>query len=117
MVHSLNADTDFFGIVAGVLQGDTFTLYLFILSQDNIIRTSTDQIKENGFTLKKSKNQTTSHRNYDWDYADDLALIATTPAQAKPQLHSLEQVCGGIGFYANEKKKQLKSCWADFFLD
>ena len=31
------------------------------------------------------------------DYADDITLMANTPAQAESLLHSLEQVAGGIG--------------------
>ena len=51
---------------------------MFILSLDYVLLTSTDLIKENGFTLKKRK---TSRRNppetmTDTDYADDLALLA-----------------------------------------
>ena len=34
----------------------------------------------------------------DTDYADDLALLAYTPAQAESQLHSLEQTEGGMSF-------------------
>ena len=30
-VHSPDGDTDYFDIVAGVLQGDTLALYLFII--------------------------------------------------------------------------------------
>ena len=44
IVHSHNGDTSFFNIVAGVLQGDTLTPYMFIICRD--------LIKENGFTLK-----------------------------------------------------------------
>ena len=47
IVHSFVEDTDFFDIVAGVLQGDTSTLYLHILCQDYVFRTSLDLIKEN----------------------------------------------------------------------
>ena len=48
-VHSTDGDTDYFDIVAGVIQGDTFAPYLFIICLDNILRTSIDKIKENGF--------------------------------------------------------------------
>ena len=54
-VRSLDGDTDFFDIVAGVLQGDTLAPYLFIICLDNVLRTSIDLIKENGFTLKKQE--------------------------------------------------------------
>ena len=55
MVHSPDGDTGFFNIVAGVLQVDTLVPYLFIVCLYNILWTSVDLIKENGFTLKKAK--------------------------------------------------------------
>ena len=54
MVHSLKEDIDFFNFATEVLQGDTFTLYLFILLLDNARQISIDIIKEYGFTLKKA---------------------------------------------------------------
>ena len=39
-VCSLDGDTDCFDIVAGVLQGDTLTPYLFIICLDYVLRTS-----------------------------------------------------------------------------
>ena len=33
------------------------------------------------------------------DYADDLVLLANTPAQAKSTLHSLKQAARSIGLY------------------
>ena len=47
-VRSLNGDTDYFDIVPGVLQGDTLAPYFFIIFQDYVLRTSNDEIKENG---------------------------------------------------------------------
>ena len=44
-----DGDTDYFDIVAGVWQGDTLALYLFIICLDYVLRTSVDKIKENGF--------------------------------------------------------------------
>ena len=52
MVHLPDRDTDFFDIIAGVLQGDTLTPYLFIHSLNYVLQTSIDPIK-NGFILKK----------------------------------------------------------------
>ena len=40
----------------------------------------------------------------DADYANDLALPTNTPAQAKSQLHYLEQAVGDIGLYVNTNK-------------
>ena len=36
-VRSQDGDTDFFDIVAGVLQGDTLAPYLFIICQDYVL--------------------------------------------------------------------------------
>ena len=63
-VRSPDRDTDFFKIVARDLRGVTLALYLFINCVDYIRRTSTDLIKENGLTLKKSKMQKILCRNY-----------------------------------------------------
>ena len=43
----------------------------------------------------------------DADYVDDLALLASIPAEAKSQLHSLKQVAGGIGLYVNSDKSEF----------
>ena len=40
-------DTDYFDIVAGMVQGDTLAPYLFIIYLDNVLRTSIDKIKQN----------------------------------------------------------------------
>ena len=39
-VGSPDGDTEYFDSVAGVLQGDTLTQYLFIICQDYVLRTS-----------------------------------------------------------------------------
>ena len=56
-VRSPDGDTDFFDIVAGVLQEDTLAPYLFIICQDYMPRTSIDLMKENGVTLAKARNR------------------------------------------------------------
>ena len=42
----------------------------------------------------------------DTDYADDIVLLANTPAQAKSLLHSLERAAGGIDLYVNADKTE-----------
>ena len=64
MIYSLDGETDFFDIVTVVLQGDTLALYMFIICLDHELRTSVNLMKENGFTLKKSKKQTIFRKNY-----------------------------------------------------
>ena len=39
-VRSSDGDTDYFDIVAGVLQGDTLAPYLFIICLDYMLKTS-----------------------------------------------------------------------------
>ena len=56
MVHSPDGNTDFFDIVTGVLQGDTWAFYLFKICIDYVLWTSVDLIKEFGFTLKKIRS-------------------------------------------------------------
>ena len=52
-VRSPDGDTDYFNIIAGVLQGDTLAPYLFIICLDKVLRTSI----ENGFKLTKEKSR------------------------------------------------------------
>ena len=54
IVHSPDGDTDFFDIVARLLQENTLAPYLFIICLDYILWTLIDWMKENGFTLKKN---------------------------------------------------------------
>ena len=44
-VRSPDGVTDYLGIVAEVLQGDTLAPYLFIICLDYVLRTSIDKIK------------------------------------------------------------------------
>ena len=91
-VRSPDGDTEYFDIVAGVLQGDTLVPYLFIICLDYVLRTSIDKIRENGFELTKKRSKRYPAKTIsDADYADDLALLANTPNQAETLLHSLEQ--------------------------
>ena len=46
-------NADFYSIVAGVLQGDTFTPYFLIFWKDHVLQTSIDLISDNDFMLKK----------------------------------------------------------------
>ena len=56
-VRSLDGDTEYFDIVAGVLQGDTLAPYLFIISLDYVLRILIDKIRENDFELTKKRSR------------------------------------------------------------
>ena len=102
-VRSPDGDTEYFDIVAGVLQRDTLAPYLFIICLDYVLRTSIDKIRENGFELTKKRSRRYPAKTItDADYADDIAL----PNQAETLLHSLERAAAGIGLHVNAHKTE-----------
>ena len=104
-VRSPDGDTEYFDIVAGVLQGDTLAPYLFIICLDYVLRISFDKIRENDFELTKKRSRRYPAKTItDADYADDRAILANTPDKAETLLHSLERATAGIGLYVNAQK-------------
>ena len=90
-VRSPDGDTEYFEILAGVLQGDTLNPYLFIICLDYVLRTSNDKIKENDFELRKKRNRRYPAKTItDADYTKDIAILANTPNQVETPLYSLE---------------------------
>ena len=103
--RSPDGDTDYFDIVAGVLQGDKLAPYLFIICLDYVLRTSIDKIKENGFKLTKERSRRYPAKTItDADYADDIALLENAPIGAETLLHSLERPAAGIDLHVNALK-------------
>ena len=105
-VRSPDGDTEYFDIVAGVLQGDTLAPYFFIICLDYLLRTSIDKIKKNGFELTKKRSRRYPATITDADYADDIAILANTPDQAETLLHSLERAAANIGLYVNAHRTE-----------
>ena len=103
-VRSPDGDTEYFDIVAGVLQGDTLAPYLYIICLDYVLRTSIDKIRENGFKLTKKRSRRYPAKTI--TNADDIALLANMPNQAKKLLHSLEWAAAGISLYVNAHKTE-----------
>ena len=90
-VHSLDEDTDYFNIIAGVLQGDTLAPYLFIICLDYMMRPSIDLMKENGIKLAKERSRRYPAKTItDPNYANVIVLLAKTLARAKSLLHNQE---------------------------
>ena len=89
-----------------MLQGDTLAPYLFIICLDYVLRTSIDNIRENGFELTKKISRRYPAKTIA-DYADDVALLANTPNQAETLLHSLERAAAGIGLHVNAHKTEF----------
>ena len=102
---TLLMETHYFDIVAGVLQEDTLVPYLFIICLDDVLRTFIDIMKDNGFKLAMDISRMHPAQTItDADYADDIALLANTPAQAETLLHSLEWAATGICLHVNADK-------------
>ena len=106
-VCSPDGDTEYFDIVAGVLQGDTLAPYLFIICLDYVLITSIDKIRENGFELTKKRSRRYPAKTItNADYDDDIALLANTPNQAETLLHSLAWAGAGFGLHVNALKTE-----------
>ena len=103
-------ETEYFDIVAGVLQGDTLATYLFIICLDYVLRTSIDKIRQNGFELTKKRSRRYPAKTIaDDDYAEDIAILANTPNPAETLLRSLERATVGIGLHVNAHKTEYMS--------
>ena len=106
-VQSPDGDTEYFDIVAGILQGDTLAPYLFIICLDYVLRTSINKIRENCFELTKKRSRRYPAKTItDADYAYNIAILANTPNQAETLLHSLEWATAGIGLHVNALKTE-----------
>ncbi len=79
MVRTPDGNTEFFKIVAGVLQGVTLAPYIFIIVLDYVLRISLDDCQDLGFTLhQRRSSRSPAVTLTDVDFADDLALLADT---------------------------------------
>ena len=106
-VRSLDEDTEYFDIVAGVLQRDTLAPYLFIICLDYVFRTSFHKIRDNGFELTKKRNRRYPAKTItDADDVDDIAILVNTPNLAEILLHILERPSAGIGLHVNAHKME-----------
>ena len=56
-VHSADGDTDYFDIIAGLLQGDTLAPHLSIICLDYVLRKGIDKRKDNGFKLINERSR------------------------------------------------------------
>ena len=73
-VCSPDGDTDYFDIIAGVLQGVTLARYHFIICLDYVLRMSVDKMKDNGCKLTKERSKRYPAQTItDADYADSIS--------------------------------------------
>ena len=98
-VRSLDGDTEYFDIVAGVLKGETLALYHFIICLDYVLRTSIDKIRENGFELTKKRSRMYPAKTItDADYAD-------TGKYTQPSRNALDKID------LSKRKLGTNICW------
>ena len=75
-------------------KGDTLGTYLFIICLDYVLRTSIDEIKENGFKQTKEKNRRYSVKKItDTDYTDDIVWNEPLLALASKSMHTRRNIC------------------------
>ena len=102
-----DGDTDFFEVVAGVLQGDTLAPFLFILALDYALREATRDQQEIGFKLEeRQSSRQPAVFITDTDFADDLALLSNYIDRAQLLLLRLELAGESIGLHVNHKKTE-----------
>ena len=64
-------------------------------------------MKDKGFKLAKERSRRYPAQTItDTNYADDIALLANTPAQNETLLHSLERTAAVIGLHVNADKTE-----------
>ena len=115
-VISQDGVTDFFEILAGVLQGDTLAPFLFVIVIDYVLRVTVEGHEHLGFTLhegraarlprRANKSAISTKRITDTGYADDLCLLSDTLEQAQEFLARLESAAATVGLVMNEKKTE-----------
>ena len=77
-VISPDGDTDYFRIIAGVLQGDTLAPYLFVVVLDYALgKAISGREEELGFTLeRRQSSRKPASCITDLDFVDDLVLLS-----------------------------------------
>ena len=108
MVRSPDWDTDFFDIVLGVLQGDTFAPYFYTPPRSRTWNIHTSN-KRKWFHIEKARKQMIRFKNNDRWYISKWPSISRKCTSPKESLlHSQEQVVGDINVYVNQKKTEFE---------
>ena len=105
-VITTDGETDWFDIIAGVLQGDTLAPFLFIIVLDCALRqVISGREEELGFriTQRKSRRHPPVTQT-DLDFADDIVLLSNGVDQAQKLLTVTESVCKKVGQQLNPQK-------------
>ena len=103
-----DGDTDYFDILAGVLQGDTLAPFLFAIVIDYCMRMAIGDDEEKlGFTLERRRSRRIKPTVVtDLDFADDIALLSDQIEQAHEFLLRVETEANKVGLHINTKKTE-----------
>ena len=106
-VRSPDGDTEFFNIIARLLQGETLAPYLFIIVLDYVLR-NLDQNKTLGFTLRKQLSRRyPAEMLTDADFDNVLVILSDKIRNAEKLLKILETAVASVGLYMNTTKTKL----------
>ena len=104
---SPDGDTEFFEILAGVLQGDILAPYLFIIVLDHAMRQAVGIESNLGFTLDRSRSRRHPAKVIcGTDFADDIALLSNALEQAQLLLSRFETSAKHVGLHINNYKTE-----------
>ncbi|XP_072165156.1 uncharacterized protein [Diadema setosum] len=108
-VCSPDGETEYFEILAGVLQGDTLAPFLIIVALDYALRIAVNcKEEELEFTLVPRQSRCIpSVMVTDLEFADDIALISDMTEKARELLLAVEKECKKIGLRLNAKKTKV----------
>ena len=113
-VLSLDGDTEFFEILAGVLQWDTLAPYLFITAFDYAMRQAVGNESNLRFTLDRSRSRRHSAKVVcDSDFADDIAPLSNTLEQAHLLLSRVKTPVKQTGLHINNSKTEYIKFYQD----
>ena len=106
-----DGETEFFNILAGVLQGDTLAPYIFTVMIDYAMRQATgNDPLELGFKLDRKRSRRHNLKVItDLDFADDIALVTEELEQAQDFLHHVQENASKIGLHLNSDKTEFIS--------
>lgn len=96
--------SDFFDVLAGVMQGDVLAPYIFIIVIDYILKKSAENY---GFiTHHRRSTRVTEQKVNDLDFADDIALCENSIHSGQGQLNALAREGKKVGLEINISKTE-----------